>query len=942
MDNEGGKEPSARLPTIYLLAHRCRASFFKLSQDLPTTEYHDVEPKITDEAGRFNVWALNIGALQRPQSSSSLDSRLRRSERMKNIVISGLQRLENVLLVQILSPILIQFLTQFLTQSLVKSPIHANQLSSANEIALGNMPNRTTSPATAEEIIKHSVGTVKSTDKRDHDFTTEINELFNNIQSCITYLFTLSTLLRRSHPRGRTSQQGSQSSQSDPRPFITNAKDKFPKLKQSPWLAERIGQRTARQMDYIRYRQNHRAKLSRVDVGLIQDELTERATTKATSFHDTVAASDSIKKPASRSSREESIYTVASSFAQTAIGDTYSGRIIPQLTDMWLDGRQLGYGEPVECPYCRTIQIIKDRYHWKPTFARSRSVQSGRSRLPTNGFNMKLTNTDGNGSESCVMQNRKVMLKACEKPLNHFDTDSCLLCDDWSPSSETDGNSNKFRSHLAKHYQDLACEAIPLAIEGLEINAADNSDDNSAPSDGDEHSTMSEDRNRAHTVLVGRYIAEGKVWRCHRIHSKGRCGCGDASGEYDEWAIADKSGSHTQSRTYLESRLKARLEAVARPRRGLKYEELEEAKARQEAAYYERSKAETEAHLRLGTEWIAKPERILLEMEAEYERMRAKGTDAASDWKWPSLISRPPINNTSPTTLHEAPEQKRDPEGSGKSHFIFLNIVWDMAEARLLVPFLLGRSWGYMENFIKTKLPDLDDLVSRVENGCYDLLAPNGEIIRPSAWTETVMPGWTVTLSVWTDGMIRARDQVYENPEEDILLNQQVLDKAPSSVKPASSAIEDSDEEWDEDNMAELIHRRQKMRMQRMETYGSIGKLTISERSDSDDEDWTPVDPDAVGSSARRLRRQVRNPDLQFQDPPPGGVQTFDHEESMPPDSEETYTKSSSSVRVSMDSHHKSPSIKSHSGSSSSKPSSSKEAGVQIDAWVCVSEPFVR
>ncbi|KAK1971922.1 hypothetical protein LY78DRAFT_708822 [Colletotrichum sublineola] len=779
MDNEGGKEPSARLPTIYLLAHRCRASFFKLSQDLPTTEYHDVEPKITDEAGRFNVWALNIGALQRPQSSSSLDSRLRRSERMKNIVISGLQRLEN-------------------------------GLKRANEIALGNMPNRTTSPATAEEIIKHSVGTVKSTDKRDHDFTTEINELFNNIQSCITYLFTLSTLLRRSHPRGRTSQQGSQSSQSDPRPFITNAKDKFPKLKQSPWLAERIGQRTARQMDYIRYRQNHRAKLSRVDVGLIQDELTERATTKATSFHDTVAASDSIKKPASRSSREESIYTVASSFAQTAIGDTYSGRIIPQLTDMWLDGRQLGYGEPVECPYCRTIQIIKDRYHWKhhvyrdlQTYVCSFEECSERPFQTSHEWfqheidkhrrqwkcilchakcnSISALESHFNSQHSSVISatQRKVMLKACEKPLNHFDTDSCLLCDDWSPSSETDGNSNKFRSHLAKHYQDLACEAIPLAIEGLEINAADNSDDNSAPSDGDEHSTMSEDRNRAHTVLVGRYIAEGKVWRCVQREG-GR----------------DRFCSHTQSRTYLESRLKARLEAVARPRRGLKYEELEEAKARQEAAYYERSKAETEAHLRLGTEWIAKPERILLEMEAEYERMRAKGTDAAK--------------------------------------------------------------------------------------------------------------------------------------------------QAPSSVKPASSAIEDSDEEWDEDNMAELIHRRQKMRMQRMETYGSIGKLTISERSDSDDEDWTPVDPDAVGSSARRLRRQVRNPDLQFQDPPPGGVQTFDHEESMPPDSEETYTKSSSSVRVSMDSHHKSPSIKSHSGSSSSKPSSSKEAGVQIDAWVCVSEPFVR
>ncbi|KAK2008317.1 hypothetical protein LZ32DRAFT_459989 [Colletotrichum eremochloae] len=623
MDNEGGKEPSARLPTIYLLAHGCRASFSKLSQDLPATEYHDLAPKIADEAGRFNVWALNIGALQRPQSSSSLDSRLERSERMKNIVISGLQRLEN-------------------------------GLKRANEIALGNMPNRTTSPATAEEIIKHSVGTVESTDKRDHDFTTEINELFNNIQSCITYLFTLSTLLRRSHPRGRTSQQGSQSSQSDPRPFITNAKDKFPKLKQSPWLAERIGQRTARQMDYIRYRQNHRAKLARVDVGLIQDELTERATTKATSFHDTIAASDSIKKPASGSSREESIYTVATSFAQTAVGDTYSGRIIPQLTDMWLDGRQLGYGEPVECPYCRTIQIIKDRYHWKhhvygdlQTYICSfEGCSEGPFQTSHEWFQHEIdkhrrqwkclfchakcnsasaleAHFKSQHPSAVSATQRKVMLKACEKPLNHFYADSCLLCDNWSPSSETESNSNKFRSHLAKHYQDLACEAIPLAIEGLEIKAAG---DDYAPSD---------------------------------------------------------------------------------------------------------------------------------------DNSAAPGDDT---------------------------ESKKDLESPGESHFIFLKIVRDTFEAKFQFPFRSGRSWGDMENVIKTKLSDLDGLSSRIENDCYDLLAPNGEIIRPSAWTETVMPGWTVTLSVWTDDMIQARDQagVYEHPEGDILREQIVHHVARPEMKSAS------------------------------------------------------------------------------------------------------------------------------------------------------------
>ncbi|KAK2003846.1 hypothetical protein LX36DRAFT_565467 [Colletotrichum falcatum] len=535
MDNKVGNEPSAGpLPTISSLAHSCHAAFSKLCQDLLSTEYRGSEPEATDQAGRFNVWALNIGALQRPQSSSSLDSRLKRAERMKNNVVSGLQRLENA-------------------------------LKRANDIALGNMPNRTTSPATAEEAIKHSVGAVVgSTDKRDHGFTTEINELFNNIQSCITYLFTLSTLLRRSHPRGRTSQQGPQTPQSDPGPLVTNAKDKFPKLKQSPWLAERIGQRTARQMDYIRYRQSHRTRLARVDVGPPrQDELAERATTKATSFHDTIAVPDSIKQPASGSTREESMYTVATSFAQTAVGDTSSGRIIPQLTDMWLDGRQLGYGQPVECPYCRTIQIIKDRYHWKHHVYRDLQTyvcsfehcSEGPFQTSHEWFEHEIdkhrrqwkcvlchakcssasaleSHFDSRHPSVVSATQRKVMLKACEKPLNRFDTESCLLCDNWRPSSETEGNSNKFRSHLAKHYQDLACEAIPLAIEGLEIKAADDDDDDddeanddSAPSDDDsapghdERSKTGVDANAAHTVVIGKYIPKDKVWSLH--HDKG-------------------------------------------------------------------------------------------------------------------------------------------------------------------------------------------------------------------------------------------------------------------------------------------------------------------------------------------------------------------------------------------------------------------------------------
>ncbi|WQF78568.1 hypothetical protein CDEST_03582 [Colletotrichum destructivum] len=103
----------------------------------------------------------------------------------------------------------------------------------------------------------------------------------------------------------------------------------------------------------------------------------------------------------------------------------------------------------------------------------------------------------------------------------------------------------------------------------------------------------------------------------------------------------------------------------------------------------------------------------------------------------------------------------------------------------------------------------------------------------------------------------------------------------------SSSSDEDSEEDVDEDEAAhrEFVRTQRELRMRKRRSHGSsIGKRTISERSDSDHEDWTPLDPDAVGSSARRLRRRVGDRrsfiHLQFQDPPPPRIDELDEPES--------------------------------------------------------------
>ncbi|KAL0937806.1 uncharacterized protein CTRU02_207537 [Colletotrichum truncatum] len=321
-------------------SHACNAAFDRLRQSIPNSAYRGLENAVADEVGRFKIWAANIGALQDAKSASSLDSRLKTSDRMRQFVSSDLTRLKDVL--------------------------------DRAGIISGDLPNRTSQPLVSEEdvatrsveiVFRSDAGNIMGDESSTSD-TTELAQLFLNIQSCITHLFTLSTLIRKDRPRGRIGRQRPQDSVPDPGPDIVNARDKFPKLKQRPWLAERIGTWVSKQRDYVRYRQDHRKKMSRSNKDASDETRSTRATTKATTYNDPSSGQEAMNSN-SISAREGSFTSVATSFATTAAGDMASGRRIPNLTDMWLDGVKLGYNQNIECPFCRTIQIIENRNQWK-------------------------------------------------------------------------------------------------------------------------------------------------------------------------------------------------------------------------------------------------------------------------------------------------------------------------------------------------------------------------------------------------------------------------------------------------------------------------------------------------------------------------------------------------------------------------------------------------
>lgn len=197
--------------------------------------------------------------------------------------------------------------------------------------------------------------------------------------------------------------------------------DRFPKAKSNLWLARRLGNNISKQRKIIQYRQEHRASLAKESE---QSRVGDTATVIATTYHEIDDSATSHQVPKVVSSSGMSAFTSATSFQ--SLGDEEGmGRPIPDLSDMTLDGVQLQYGEPFECPYCRTIQVAANRYEWKsvaqmrlpcfmlisisegmssPTFnhicvqSKTAEVVTRRSRLEVSGSNMNPPSIGGSGN----------------------------------------------------------------------------------------------------------------------------------------------------------------------------------------------------------------------------------------------------------------------------------------------------------------------------------------------------------------------------------------------------------------------------------------------------------------------------------------------------------------------------------------------------------------
>ncbi|KAI9700583.1 MAG: hypothetical protein M1820_006737 [Bogoriella megaspora] len=97
----------------------------------------------------------------------------------------------------------------------------------------------------------------------------------------------------------------------------------------------------------------------------------------------------------------------------------------------------------------------------------------------------------------------------------------------------------------------------------------------------------------------------------------------------------------------------------------------------------------------------------------------------------------------------EAEEQKKVAEAATKPVPQPPIKFKDAVGRKFSFPFHLCKTWKGMENLICQAFQHVDLIGQHVQDGHYDLMGPDGEIILPQVWETVVQPDWSITMHMW-------------------------------------------------------------------------------------------------------------------------------------------------------------------------------------------------
>jgi hypothetical protein len=267
----------------------------------------------------------------------------------------------------------------------------------ACSIALGERPNRVSSPLALENVDDSVEGT---TPQAEHQFqetgikpVSEIEELFQSIPETTASLFKLSVLIRNSGSRDRyvKAQTAASKEPFDSQYDIDHVRNKFPRLDRGDveWLKIRLGKAITLRRQFLRYCRDHHEKLARVEKEQIGP--TSPMELEPELDATTIGGNDP------RGTRNDEVMTFISGLTGT-LAPTTATTLIPtrlealQETEDVIDDdsrSQTSYATsgveddeinhmtvirleevrrtaaPFECPYCWSIQTVNNQRAWR-------------------------------------------------------------------------------------------------------------------------------------------------------------------------------------------------------------------------------------------------------------------------------------------------------------------------------------------------------------------------------------------------------------------------------------------------------------------------------------------------------------------------------------------------------------------------------------------------
>jgi hypothetical protein len=474
------------------IAHRCNLILSSLQLIGQSTRANG-EPTcstIEDELDRFRLWAGNLGALQQPKSSLSIESRLVEAPNVLLHVAELLDELVEVAreLLSITTGERADEIDALTDQELAEEVY--------DEVALDPQPE-TAVLSQDSFILNEEVG------------------LRKEIGACITRLFRITSLVRRvivtdPYTKALSRQKDPINNQFD----IAYVGDKFPKIASDTesWLQDRLGSAITNRRSYLSYKQDHREKLEPVPDEKITLKVGEELAT-ASSKPTTYLPDASTAAPMDISL--EVYDNDDDSLSMTSISPSVDGESEHLLDSRIpsLDSLRVGNGKEIECPFCFNVRSFRNEKSWRKhvmsdlrayvcTFPTCGSAMFGdmnewwHHEMQCHRVQygcMECNETNFSSSEELLkhiqirhaqlhaIAGQDSLLKLSRKPVARLRAVECPCCTSWaerlatraqtqlgdSRASSNDGSvaANAFKRHLASHLEQLALFALPTLAE---------------------------------------------------------------------------------------------------------------------------------------------------------------------------------------------------------------------------------------------------------------------------------------------------------------------------------------------------------------------------------------------------------------------------------------------------------------------------------------------